>query len=199
MYHIGHQRDQKTKLVGVKDFTPPLLGKTKIAQFKITSWFGSGAYLIGAAVALQLGAAWMSRVPVHCKASGSGSGLVSVCRAGAGFVAQICNLLYRRLAVGKAWHRSHASAFSNGQQSATLRYSRVQLCATPGPNQVSGLSPRENSDSECAAALAAARSDKAVETASQPLRSTSTGLKSGANANRSLRSLGDNHIKPARA
>ena len=52
--------------------------------------------------------------------------------AGAGIVAQIFNLPYRRLAVGRAWNRSHASVFPNAWQSATLRYSRVQLCATIG-------------------------------------------------------------------
>jgi len=52
--------------------------------------------------------------------------------ARAGFVAQIFNLPYRRLAVGRLWHRRHASALSNVWRSATLRYSRVQLCATTG-------------------------------------------------------------------
>jgi hypothetical protein len=61
MYEIGHQRDQKTKLVGVKDFTTPLLGTTRIAQFEVASRFGAGAYLVGIAVALQLAAAWFSR------------------------------------------------------------------------------------------------------------------------------------------
>jgi copper chaperone NosL len=58
---IGHQRDQKTVLVGVKDFTPPFLGTSKIAQFTVSSRFGLGAWLIGGALALQLGAAWLSR------------------------------------------------------------------------------------------------------------------------------------------
>ncbi len=58
---IGQQRDQKTVLVGVKDFTPPFLGTSKIAQFTVSSRFGLGAWLIGGALALQLGAAWLSR------------------------------------------------------------------------------------------------------------------------------------------
>jgi hypothetical protein len=58
---IGHQRDQKTVLVGVKDFTPPFLGTSKIAQFTVSSRFGLGAWLIGGALALQLGAAWLGR------------------------------------------------------------------------------------------------------------------------------------------
>jgi hypothetical protein len=61
MYDIGHKRDAKTKLVGVKDFTPPLLGHAKVAQFEIVSRLASGACLIGVAVALQLGAAFCSR------------------------------------------------------------------------------------------------------------------------------------------
>ena len=61
MYDIGHKRDHKTKLVGVKDFTTPLVGHARIAQFDVTSNFGAGAYLIGAAVLLQLGGAWISR------------------------------------------------------------------------------------------------------------------------------------------
>jgi len=61
MYDIGHKRDQKTKLAGTKDFTPPFLGTTKIAQFTVSSRFGLGAWLIGGGLALQLGAAWVGR------------------------------------------------------------------------------------------------------------------------------------------
>jgi len=60
---IGHKRDQKTVLAGVKDFTPPFLGTTKIAQFTVSSRFGIGAWLIGCALTLQLGATWLSRRP----------------------------------------------------------------------------------------------------------------------------------------
>jgi hypothetical protein len=61
MHDIGHNRDPHTVLVGVKDFTPPFLGTTKIAQFEVSSRFGLGAWLIGAALALQLSAAWSSQ------------------------------------------------------------------------------------------------------------------------------------------
>jgi len=54
---IGHRRDQKTVLAGVKDFTPPFLGTSKIAQFTVSSRFGFGSWLIGGAMILQLGAA----------------------------------------------------------------------------------------------------------------------------------------------
>jgi len=61
IHDIGHKRDQKTVLAGMKDFTPPFLGTTKIAQFTVTSRFGLGAWLVGGALALQLGAAALSR------------------------------------------------------------------------------------------------------------------------------------------
>jgi copper chaperone NosL len=61
IHDIGHKRDQKTVLVGMKDFTPPFLGTAKIAQFTVSSQFGLGAWLIGGALTLQLGAAWISR------------------------------------------------------------------------------------------------------------------------------------------
>ena len=57
IYKIGHERDQHTKLAGIKDFTPPFLGTAKIAQFTVTSKFGTGAWLVGSALALQLIAA----------------------------------------------------------------------------------------------------------------------------------------------
>ncbi len=63
IHDIGHKRDQKTALVGVKDFTPPFIGTNKIAQFTVSSRLGLGAWLIGGALALQFGAAWRSRQP----------------------------------------------------------------------------------------------------------------------------------------
>jgi hypothetical protein len=61
IHDIGHNRDQKTVLVGVKDFTPPFLGTNKIAQFTVSSRLGLGAWLIGGALAFQLVAACASR------------------------------------------------------------------------------------------------------------------------------------------
>src|SRR5439155_15355041 len=55
---------------------------------------------------------------------------------GAGFVAQIFTLPYRRIVFGRASDRSHAWASPNASQSATLRYSRVQLCATISAKQI---------------------------------------------------------------
>jgi hypothetical protein len=62
MWDIGHKRDAHTKLARVQDFTPPFLGTTKIAQFTVSSWFGPGAYLIGIAFALQIGAAVLNHI-----------------------------------------------------------------------------------------------------------------------------------------
>ena len=47
-----------------------------------------------------------------------------------GFVAQICNLLYRRFVIGRASERSSALALADVPQNAILRYSRLQICAT---------------------------------------------------------------------
>jgi hypothetical protein len=70
MYQIGHERDEKTRLVGVKDFTTPLLGRTKIAQFTITSYLSWGALLIGGGLALQWWAAWVNREQTSPKPEG---------------------------------------------------------------------------------------------------------------------------------
>lgn len=61
MHEIGHRRDAKTIMVGVKDFDAPFIGSRKIAQFQIASRLGIGAYLAGLAMALQWAGAWMSR------------------------------------------------------------------------------------------------------------------------------------------
>src|SRR6266478_6230292 len=52
-----------------------------------------------------------------------------MCLAALG-VAQSFTLLYRRVVLGTASERDRAFGLSSGPQSATLRYSRVQLCAT---------------------------------------------------------------------
>jgi hypothetical protein len=60
MHDIGHHRDSRKIMLGVKDFTPPFLGTRKIAQFEVSSRFGTGAWLIGGALFLQLAAAGLS-------------------------------------------------------------------------------------------------------------------------------------------
>jgi hypothetical protein len=73
MHDIGHKRDAHTKLARVRDFNPPFLGTAKIAQFTVTSWFGAGAYLMGVAFALQMGAAVLGRRhPLSQKAKAAG-------------------------------------------------------------------------------------------------------------------------------
>ena len=51
--------------------------------------------------------------------------------ATARFVAQIFNLPYRRLAVGRGLDRSRASALPNGWQSAILRYRAARRSRNP--------------------------------------------------------------------
>ena len=63
MYDIGHKRDSHTALKGIHDFTPPLLGSVKVANFRITASLGAGALLIAAGIALEFGAAFLSRRP----------------------------------------------------------------------------------------------------------------------------------------
>src|SRR5262249_17294626 len=47
------------------------------------------------------------------------------------FVAQICNLLYRRFVIGRASDSPSALALADAPQNPILRYSRLQICATP--------------------------------------------------------------------
>ncbi len=71
MYRIGHDRNHHAALRGVKDFTPPLLGTEKIENFTVSAWLGAGSYLIVAAIALEIGGAFVAcgkRCP-HCHPS----------------------------------------------------------------------------------------------------------------------------------
>jgi hypothetical protein len=61
MYRIGHDRNRHAALKGVADFTPPLLGNRKLAQFELESSFGPGAFTIMAAVALYAAIGFTSR------------------------------------------------------------------------------------------------------------------------------------------
>lgn len=74
MYKLGHDRAEKTILRGVKDFTPPIVGRKKIENFVVTSWFGIGSYAVGGAVVLQIIAAWTARnVQPSCRLCGKAS------------------------------------------------------------------------------------------------------------------------------
>ncbi len=65
MHQIGHRRNHHAALKGVPDFTPPLLGSVKIANFEITAGLGTGALLIAAGIALQMGASWFAADPAR--------------------------------------------------------------------------------------------------------------------------------------
>src|SRR5512146_2449044 len=58
--------------------------------------------------------------------------LVVIARIATRPVAQIFNLLYRRFPIGRRVEAEGGSKRFGRAQSATLRYSRVQLCATRG-------------------------------------------------------------------
>ncbi len=61
MHQIGHNRDRHTILKGVPDFTPPLLGSVKVANFEISTGLGIGALVIAAGVALQFAGGFLAR------------------------------------------------------------------------------------------------------------------------------------------
>ncbi len=54
MYRIGHERNHHAALQGVGDFTPPLLGTRKLAQFELTSGLGLGSGCIAGALAIYV-------------------------------------------------------------------------------------------------------------------------------------------------
>lgn len=61
MYRIGHDRNRHAALVGVPDFTPPLLGNHKLAQFELESRLGYGSFAIAGAVALYAAIGFAAR------------------------------------------------------------------------------------------------------------------------------------------
>jgi hypothetical protein len=80
MHDIGHKRDAHTKLARVHDFDPPFLGTAKIAQFTVTSWLGSGAYLLGGAIALQLAGGIASRRELPAKSRTNSNDAINTVR-----------------------------------------------------------------------------------------------------------------------
>jgi hypothetical protein len=68
MYRIGHDRNPHAPLEGVAAFTPPLLGKSKVAQFTLQSGLGLGSLAIAGAIALYAAmgfAAREKRIALH--------------------------------------------------------------------------------------------------------------------------------------
>lgn len=47
LYQAGHALGEDAPLVGVEEFTPPLLGAYEIANISGVAWFGPGGYLVG--------------------------------------------------------------------------------------------------------------------------------------------------------
>lgn len=61
MYRIGHDRNPHAALKGIPDFTPPLLGNRKLAQFELQSRLGFGSFAIVGAVVLYAAMGFVSR------------------------------------------------------------------------------------------------------------------------------------------
>ncbi|MDT3705092.1 MAG: hypothetical protein ROZ36_19375 [Thermincola sp.] len=49
LYEVGHNLDPHAPMAGFKEFTPPILGPNKIANFHTLALFGSGGVAIGLA------------------------------------------------------------------------------------------------------------------------------------------------------
>jgi len=58
LYDVGHRRDPRAPIHAVHDFTPPLVGPTKVGNFTVWSYPHAGAALLIAAAAM---AAWGAR------------------------------------------------------------------------------------------------------------------------------------------
>jgi hypothetical protein len=65
MYRIGHERNHHAALRGVEDFTPPLLGSKRLAQFELTSNLGFGSVCIAGAVGILAGTGLVARKAVR--------------------------------------------------------------------------------------------------------------------------------------
>lgn len=52
LHAVGHERDPKAPLKGVKDFTPPLIGPQKVGNFTVWSYPHAGGLALGAAFVL---------------------------------------------------------------------------------------------------------------------------------------------------
>jgi nitrous oxidase accessory protein len=73
LHTVGHERDRKAPLKGVKDFTPPLVGPAKVGNFTMWAFPHAGGLALGLAGALAVAAARrMRRVPVVLLALAAG-------------------------------------------------------------------------------------------------------------------------------
>ena len=57
LYQVGHERDAKSPLVGIHDFTPPLLGPARVGNFTVWSYPHAGGMLFLVAAGLTLAGA----------------------------------------------------------------------------------------------------------------------------------------------
>lgn len=57
LYRVGHQRDPKAPMRALHDFTPPLVGPVRVANFTVWSFPHLGAAFLVAAAALTVAAA----------------------------------------------------------------------------------------------------------------------------------------------
>ncbi len=58
LYNVGHDRDRHAPLASVKDFTPRIIGPTKVGNFTVWSFPHVGGVALVAAMALAVTGAW---------------------------------------------------------------------------------------------------------------------------------------------
>jgi len=61
LYAVGHERDRHAPITAVKDFTPRLIGPTKVGNFTVWSFPHIGGIALAAAAALTLTGALRGR------------------------------------------------------------------------------------------------------------------------------------------
>jgi hypothetical protein len=54
LYDVGHHRDPRSPIRAVRDFTPPLVGPTRVGNFTVWSYPHAGAFVLAAAAAAVL-------------------------------------------------------------------------------------------------------------------------------------------------
>ena len=65
LYAVGHDRDPKAPIQAVRDFTPLLVGPTKVGNFTVWSYPHAGALLLLAAAALSVAGTRVRPHPAH--------------------------------------------------------------------------------------------------------------------------------------
>jgi hypothetical protein len=65
LYRVGHDRDPKAPIHAVRDFTPLLIGPTKVGNFTVWSYPHAGAVLLLAAAALSVAGVRVRPQPAH--------------------------------------------------------------------------------------------------------------------------------------